>query len=326
MYNMLVTGGLGFIGSNFIHHRLEEHSEEGSGDRIINLDKETYAADRENLSDFEDDERLLNLKIDICDHREVVRILRENDIRTVVHFAAESHVDNSINGPSVFIKNNVTGTQSLLEAARKVWGDDYEGRRFVNISTDEVYGSLKDEGYFNEDNPLKPNSPYSASKASADLIARSYFKTYRFPVITTRCSNNYGPRQHREKLIPLMIRNILSDKNLPVYGRGENVRDWIYVMDHCRAVSSVIQSGKIGDVYNIGASCERRNIDLVKKLIETAGKSEDLITFVKDRPGHDYRYAIDSSKIRNETGWRPEVSFEQGLKKTFNWYKESLKG
>ena len=310
--NILVTGGAGFIGSNYVRMLLEE-----SGDRVINLDLLTYAGNLANLTGYEDDPRYRFVRGDIRDRGLVRKILADENIDAVVHFAAESHVDRSVEGPEIFILTNVLGTEILLEESRAAGVD-----RFVMVSTDEVYGSLGDEGQFVEDTPLAPNSPYAASKASADLLCRSFFKTFDFPVMITRCSNNYGPYQFPEKLIPLMIANALEDKALPVYGDGRNVRDWLYVGDHCRAVDLVLRRGVPGDIYNIGGCNEMRNLDLVEMLVDKLDKSRDLITFVKDRPGHDLRYAIDAAKIMDELGWRPRVDFTDGLALTVDWYLE----
>lgn len=310
--NVLVTGGAGFIGSNYVRLLLAE-----SEDRVINLDLLTYAGNLANLAGYEDDPRYRFVRGDIRNRDLVRRILAEERIDAVVHFAAESHVDRSVEGPEIFILTNVLGTEILLEECRTAGVD-----RFVMVSTDEVYGSLGDEGQFVENTPLAPNSPYAASKAGADLLCRSFFKTFDFPVMITRCSNNYGPYQFPEKLIPLMIANALEDRPLPVYGDGRNVRDWLYVDDHCRAVDLVLRRGVPGDVYNIGGCNEMRNLDLVKMLVDKLGKSRDLITFVKDRPGHDLRYAIDAAKIMGELGWKPQVDFQAGLSRTVDWYLE----
>jgi len=311
--NILVTGGAGFIGSNYVRMLLEE-----SGDRVINLDLLTYAGNLANLTGYEDDPRYRFVRGDIRDRGLVRKILADENIDAVVHFAAESHVDRSVEGPEIFILTNVLGTEILLEESRAAGVD-----RFVMVSTDEVYGSLGDEGQFVEDTPLAPNSPYAASKASADLLCRSFFKTFDFPVMITRCSNNYGPYQFPEKLIPLMIANALEDKALPVYGDGRNVRDWLYVGDHCRAVDLVLRRGVPGDIYNIGGCNEMRNLDLVEMLVDKLDKSRDLITFVKDRPGHDLRYAIDAAKIMGDLGWSPQVDFQAGLALTVEWYLEN---
>ncbi len=307
---ILVTGGCGFIGSNLVIHLLENHQDI----RVINLDALTYAADPENLESVEKDPRYTFVKGDIAELSDVRDVMKGVDV--VLHLAAETHVDRSITDPSVFVRTNVLGTYNLLECAMKAGV-----KRFVHVSTDEVYGSLGAEGAFSETTPLAPNSPYSASKAGSDMLARSYFKTYGFPVMITRCSNNYGPRQDREKLLPLMITNACADKNLPVYGDGMNVRDWLYVGDHCRAIELVMEKGVPGEVYNIGGSNEWHNIDIVKLLLKKLGKPETLITFVEDRLGHDRRYAIDSAKIRRELGWAPRMSFEEGLEKTIEFYK-----
>jgi dTDP-glucose 4,6-dehydratase len=311
MKNLLVTGGAGFIGSNFINHILDTRDDVF----IVNLDSLTYAGNLENLTKSENSENYTFVKGDILEHEVVDNIFKKYSIRHVINFAAESHVDRSILGSEVFFKTNVIGTNVLLEASRR-----YEVEKFVQISTDEVYGSLGDEGLFSEETPLCPNSPYSASKASADLMALSFEHTFGLPVVITRCSNNYGPYQFPEKLIPLMIINALSDKKLPVYGDGLNVRDWIYVIDHNRAVEMVWEKGKIGEVYNIGAGQEMKNIDIIKLLLNHLNKTEDLIEFVKDRPGHDRRYAIDSAKIQSELGWTPEFTFESAIKNTIEWY------
>jgi len=307
---ILVTGGAGFIGSNYIRLLLDQ-----GGDRIVNLDILTYAGNLENLAGCEDNPDYRFVRGDIRD-REVVRsLLADEAIEAVVHFAAESHVDRSVEGPEVFVSTNVMGTEILLEEARAAGVS-----RFVMVSTDEVYGSLGDEGQFTETTPLSPNSPYAASKASADLLCRAFFKTFDFPVLTTRCSNNYGPYQFPEKLIPLMIANTLEEKSLPVYGDGQNVRDWLYVGDHCTAVDAVLRRGTPGGIYNIGGCNEMKNLDLVEMLVDKLGKSRDLIRFVKDRPGHDRRYAIDADKIMTELGWKPSVDFDRGLAATIDWY------
>ena len=318
MKNLLVTGALGFVGSNFVKYVSKNY---GSKYNIVILDKVTYAADISNLSNV----KVGNLYIcDICDMDKVEKIIRTEKIDEIVHFAAESHVDSSIKNPFIFMQTNAMGTQSMLEAARRVWGENSDNR-FVYISTDEVYGSLGDFGYFTENSKLAPNSPYSSSKASADLIARSYFSTYNMNICITRSSNNYGPNQHVEKLIPHMIDLALKDKKLPVYGNGLNVRDWIYVKDNCKAIFKVLRYGKKGEVYNIGSNNERTNLEIVKFILKTLGKDESLITFVEDRKAHDYRYALDSSKIKLELLWKPEVSFEEGMIYTINHYVEKFK-
>lgn len=312
MERILVTGGAGFIGSNFIRYMLERHSYS-----IINLDALTYCGNLENLRDVEDHPRYTFIRGSITDRELVNRIIQ--DVDAVINFAAESHVDRSIQDPEIFIKTNVLGTQTLLEASRR------EGiERFIQISTDEVYGSAE-TGYFTEETPLAPNSPYSASKAAADLMVRAYHRTYGLPVNITRCSNNYGPYQFPEKLIPLMITNALEDRPLPVYGDGMNVRDWLHVEDHCSAIDLVLHHGRDGEVYNIGGNNERRNIDIVRLILRELGKDESLIRFVEDRPGHDRRYAIDATRIRNELGWKPRYSFREGIRETINWYIRNRK-
>lgn len=309
---LLVTGGCGFIGSNFIRYMLKNYPYE-----IINLDKLTYCGNLENLKDVENDSRYTFLRGDIAD-REVLEEIFERKIDIVINFAAESHVDRSIIDPSQFIRTNVYGTYNLLEVSRRKGVG-----RYIQISTDEVYGSLGDEGKFKEDTPLCPSSPYSASKASADLLVMAYYKTYGLPVIITRCSNNYGPYQFPEKLIPLMITNALEGKELPLYGDGKNVRDWIHVFDHVRAIDLVLHRGREGEIYNIGADNERTNLEIVKMLLDILGKPYSLIKFVKDRPGHDRRYAIDAEKIKKELGFRVTVEFRKGLEDTVKWYVEN---
>jgi dTDP-glucose 4,6-dehydratase len=308
---LLVTGGCGFIGSNFIRYIQETHPE----DRIVNLDKLTYAGNPANLADLEAFPFYSFIRGDICDREMVEAIFRAHKIDAIVNFAAETHVDRSITGPAVFIETNAGGTNVLLDAAR-----EHGIGRFVQVSTDEVYGSLGDGGKFTEETPLQPNSPYAASKAAGDLLVRAYHHTFGLPAMITRCSNNYGPYQFPEKLIPLMISNALAGKSLPVYGDGMNVRDWLHVRDHCVAVDLVLRNGRPGEAYNVGGENEWRNIDLVKLLLKKLGKPESLIAFVKDRPGHDRRYAIDASKISSELGWKPSVPFESGLGATVDWY------
>jgi dTDP-glucose 4,6-dehydratase len=312
--NILVTGGAGFIGSNFIRYMLEHYPDY----RVVNLDKLTYAGNRENLKDVDANPRYQFVHGDICDAVLVQSLLRKNEIDVVVHFAAESHVDRSIMGASECIRTNVLGTSVLLESAK-----EFKLTKFVHISTDEVYGSLGPEGRFTESTPLHPNSPYSASKASADLLVLAYHHTFGLPVVVTRCSNNYGPYQFPEKFIPLMVVNALNDKPLPIYGEGVNVRDWIHVLDHCKAVDRALHTGRVGAVYNIGGRSERRNLDVAKLILQTLSKPDSLITFVKDRPGHDLRYAIDSSKIEDELDWHPRISFEEGLVRTISWYQQN---
>ncbi len=308
--NILVTGGAGFIGANYVRLLLA-----GGEDRVVNFDLLTYAGNLENLAGCEDNPRYRFVRGDVRDRAAVRAVLADEKIEAVVHFAAESHVDRSVEGPEVFVLTNVLGTEILLEESRAAGVE-----RFVMVSTDEVYGSLGREGLFVETTPLAPNSPYAASKAAADLMCRSFFKTFNFPVLTTRCSNNYGPYQFPEKLIPLMIANALEDKPLPVYGDGRNVRDWLYVQDHCTAIDLVLRRGRPGGIYNIGGCNEMQNITLVEMLVDRLGKSRDLITFVKDRPGHDQRYAIDASLISSELGWQPSVDFAAGLARTVDWY------
>ena len=305
---LLVTGGCGFIGSNFIRHMLARYQEY----RIINFDALTYAGNLDNLEGIED-LRYELVRGDITSATDVAAVMKKT--QAVVHFAAESHVDRSIEGPEVFARTNMLGTQVLLDHAR---ANGLE--RFIHVSTDEVYGSLGKEGYFTESTPLAANSPYSASKAGSDLLVRAYYHTFGFPAIITRCSNNYGPYQFPEKLIPLMISNALEDKPLPVYGDGMNVRDWLYVGDHCQAIDVVLHRGRAGEVYNIGGNNEWHNIDIVKLILKELGKPESLIKYVNDRLGHDRRYAIDASKIKRELGWEPSVKFEAGIKSTIDWY------
>ena len=316
MKNILVTGAAGFIGSNFVEYMVKEHEEYN----IIVLDKLTYAGNLENLKKVED--KITFVKGDICDFELVKDLFDKYDINGVIHFAAESHVDNSIKTPFIFTKTNVMGTHTLLEAAKQKWGEG-SNKKFLHISTDEVYGTLGEEGYFTETSPIKPNSPYSASKASSDLLVFAYGETYKMNVNVTNCSNNYGPYQHNEKLIPHMIKLAMQNKKLPVYGNGRNIRDWLYVEDHCEAIYLVYTKGKSGQRYNIGGHNEKRNIDIVKLILKRLGKSEDLISFVEDRKGHDYRYAIDPTKIKNELGWTPKTKFEDGIIKTIDWYLEN---
>jgi dTDP-glucose 4,6-dehydratase len=310
--SILVTGGAGFIGSNLVRHLLQVRP----GARVVNYDKLTYAGNLENLQDVEGDERYSFVREDICEKHSILQALKAHAVDAIVHCAAETHVDRSIRDASPFVATNVLGTQILLDAAR-----EHGVRRFVHVSTDEVYGSLGDSGTFNEQSPLRPSSPYAASKAASDLIVLAANHTYGFPAVITRCSNNFGPHQFPEKLIPLMIRNAMDERPLPVYGEGKNVRDWLYVEDHCSAINAVLDRGRPGEVYNVGGSNEWRNIDIVRTLLRKLGKPETLISFVKDRPGHDLRYAIDARKITTELGWRPRVSFEEGLELTIAWYR-----
>ena len=328
--NVLVTGGCGFIGSSFVRLVLGKNL----FSRIVNLDSLTYAGNAKNLVEFENDERYRFVHGDICDRDLVSSIFQEESIDTVVHFAAESHVDRSIDGPSEFINTNILGTFNLLEVARNSWlpaSDDSVSKKcFLHVSTDEVYGSLGEEGYFIESTPYDPRSPYSASKASSDHLVSAYFHTYGLPVLTTNCSNNYGPYQFPEKLIPLIFNNALAGKALPVYGDGKNVRDWLFVEDHCEAILAVLEKGQLGETYNIGGNNEKQNIEIVETicdlldekigLLPSGDARRSLITFVKDRPGHDRRYAIDASKIKAELGWEPSVTFEQGIRLTIDWY------
>ncbi|HOV26050.1 MAG: dTDP-glucose 4,6-dehydratase [Sedimentibacter sp.] len=325
MKTILVTGGAGFIGSNFVKFMLDKHPEY----RVINLDALTYAGNLENLKEVSNNPNYVFIKADIRDRIRIEEIFSQYNIDCVINFAAESHVDRSIEEPEIFLTTNVLGTQTLLDAAKKHWKvnpeDKYcreykKGVKFLQVSTDEVYGALGETGKFIETMPLMPNSPYSASKASADLIVRAYHETFGMPVSITRCSNNYGPYQFPEKLIPLMINNCIKGKDLPVYGDGMQVRDWLHVYDHCSAIDVVLHKGVDGEVYNIGGNNEKANIELVILIIKTLGKSEGLIKFVKDRPGHDRRYAIDNTKITTQLGWKPAYTFEEGIKETIEWY------
>ncbi|MFS0872123.1 dTDP-glucose 4,6-dehydratase [Paenibacillus xylanilyticus] len=310
---LLVTGGAGFIGSNFVIYMLEQHLNY----EIINVDALTYAGHLENLKSLESNARHTFVRADITDAAEMDRLISQ-DVDVVVNFAAESHVDRSILEPDVFVRTNVNGTQVLLEAAKK-----HNVTKFVQVSTDEVYGSLGPTGLFTEETPLQPNSPYSASKAGGDLLVRAYHETFGLPVNITRCSNNYGPYQFPEKLIPLMISRTLADEALPVYGDGLNIRDWLYVEDHCSAIDLVIHQGRNGEVYNIGGNNERTNMHIVKTILEQLGKPESLIKYVQDRPGHDRRYGIDPTKTMSELGWKPKHTFETGIKETIQWYLDN---
>lgn len=330
MKNILVTGGAGFIGSNFVKLMLEKYPDYN----IINIDALTYAGNLESLKDINGMPNYIFVKVDIRDRDKIEEIFENHDISTVVNFAAESHVDRSIEDPEVFLTTNIIGTQVLLDTAKKHWkvnpDDKYcneykQGVKFLQVSTDEVYGALGKSGMFVETMPLMPNSPYSASKASADLIVRAYHETFGMPVNITRCSNNYGPYQFPEKLIPLMINNCLKEKELPVYGDGMQVRDWLHVSDHCSAIDAVLHKGVAGEIYNIGGNNEKANIEIVKLIISTLSKSGNLIKYVKDRPGHDRRYAIDNTKITTQLGWKPAYTFEQGMKETIQWYLDNTK-
>ena len=313
MERILVTGGCGFIGSEFVRQQLRANPEQ----EVMNLDRLTYAGNPENLAECENHPRYRFIHGDIADRSLVAELLADG-VDAVVNFAAESHVDRSILDTGPFLKANVLGTQVLMDACREAGT-----KRFVQISTDEVYGSLGEgDGLFTEETPLAPNSPYAASKAAADLLVRSYVHTFGFPGLITRCSNNYGPYQFPEKLIPLFVTNAIDNKPLPVYGTGRNVRDWIHVSDHCRAIDAVLRQGRIGESYNIGGRCEKTNLEITHLLLKLLEKPESLIQYVTDRPGHDLRYAIDSSKIENELGWKPEVAFEEGLRETIAWYQE----
>jgi len=324
---LIITGGAGFIGSHVVRLFVNQYPDY----RIINLDALTYAGNLENLKDIEQRPNYVFVKADICDAEDITRIFREYRPDGVLHLAAESHVDRSITDPNAFIQTNVMGTANLLNAARELWKDNYEGKRFYHISTDEVYGSLGETGFFLETTPYDPQSPYSASKAASDHLVRAYGNTYGLPFVLTNCSNNYGPNHFPEKLIPLFINNICNNKPLPVYGDGKYTRDWLFVIDHARAIDAVFHKGRNGETYNIGGFNEWQNIDLVKllcslmdeKLGRTPGTSAQLITYVKDRPGHDKRYAIDATKINRELGWSPSVTFEQGLAKTIDWYMDN---
>jgi dTDP-glucose 4,6-dehydratase len=307
---ILVTGGAGFIGSNFVLEWLA-----GGPEPVVVLDKLTYAGNMENLASVRGDERLTFVHGDIADRERVEGLLREHNIRAVLNFAAESHVDRSISGPEAFVHANVTGAYNMMELARRA------GVRFLQVSTDEVYGSLGEDGLFVETLPLQPSSPYSASKASADLLALANHHTFGQDVVVTRCSNNYGPYQYPEKLIPLMIIRAMHDQSLPVYGDGRNVRDWIHVEDHCAGILRVLEAGRSGEVYNLGASTEWENVNIVKLILKLLGKPESLITYVKDRPGHDRRYAIDSGKARTELGWVPQQAFDEAIAATVEWYR-----
>jgi dTDP-glucose 4,6-dehydratase len=326
--NILITGGAGFIGSHVVRLFVTKYPEY----HIINLDKLTYAGNLANLADIEQQPNYTFVKADICDFEKILELFRQHSIDGVIHLAAESHVDRSIKDPFTFAQTNVMGTLSLLQAAKVSWDGQYDGKRFYHISTDEVYGALKFDGtFFTETTKYDPHSPYSASKASSDHFVRAFHDTFGMPTLVTNCSNNYGPYQFPEKLIPLFINNIRHNKPLPVYGKGENVRDWLYVVDHARAIDLIFHNGKVAETYNIGGFNEWKNIDLIRVLIKTVdrllgrpeGASEKLITYVTDRAGHDLRYAIDSTKLKNELGWEPSLQFEEGIEKTVKWYLEN---
>jgi dTDP-glucose 4,6-dehydratase len=325
--SILITGGAGFIGSHTIKQLVKQYPNY----RIVNLDKLTYAGNLENLKDVENAPNYEFVRGDIYDAAFLKELFEQYHFDGIIHLAAESHVDRSITDPNAFIRTNIVGTVNLLNVAKAQWEGNYEGKLFYHISTDEVYGSLEEGGYFTEETSYDPRSPYSASKASSDHLVRAYYNTYRLPVVISNCSNNYGPYQFPEKLIPLFINNIKNNRNLPVYGKGENVRDWLYVEDHARAIDLIYHRGRTGETYNIGGDNEWRNIDLIRKLCEIMdrkldrkpGASAELITFVKDRAGHDMRYAIDCSKLKNELGWNQSVTFAEGLEKTVDWYLEN---
>jgi len=337
MKTILVTGGAGFIGANFVPYFLDKYENY----HIVNLDKLTYAGNLENLIEVENNDRYTFVQDDICNRELIAYLFKTYDIGGVIHFAAESHVDNSIKDPESFVRTNVFGTFNLLDVAREYWMESpfkfkegYEDCRFHHVSTDEVYGTLGETGLFEETTPYAPNSPYSASKASSDFFVRAYFHTYGMNVITSNCSNNYGPKQHKEKLIPTIIRKALSGQNIPIYGDGKNIRDWLYVLDHCKGIDLAYHRGRLGETYNIGGRNERDNLYIVDKICSILdekspskdGKSyKDLISFVKDRPGHDQRYAIDATKIENELGWKADEDFESGIIKTVDWYLNNLK-
>jgi len=327
MRNILVTGGAGFIGSHLVRLLVNKYPNY----HIINMDVLTYAGNLENLKDIEDKENYTFIKCDICDLEKVNQVFKKYQIDSVIHLAAESHVDRSIKDPLSFAQTNVMGTLSLLQAAKESWNGNFSNHLFYHVSTDEVYGSLGEEGFFTEETAYDPHSPYSASKASSDHFVRAFADTYGLPTVISNCSNNYGSYQFPEKLIPLFINNIVNNKPLPVYGKGENVRDWLFVNDHARAIDVIFHNGKLGETYNIGGFNEWKNIDLIKVMIKTLdrllgreeGASDKLITYVTDRAGHDLRYAIDSSKLKNELGWEPSLQFEEGIKKTVKWYLEN---
>lgn len=318
MKKILITGGAGFIGANLVKYMIDKYKNY----KVVNLDLLTYAANLNNLKDIERNSNYKFIKGDIANREFIFKLFKDEKFDIVINCAAESHVDRSITEPGIFIKSNVVGTQVLLDACR-----EYSVGRFHQVSTDEVYGDLPIDNpnlLFKEDSIIRPSSPYSASKASADLLVNSYYRTYNTPITISRCSNNYGPFQHNEKLIPIMISKILKNEKLPVYGDGRNIRDWLHVYDHCSAIDLIVHKGKEGEVYNIGGNCELSNIEIVKFLLENLNRSEDLITFVKDRPGHDLRYAVDSSKIERELGWDRKYNFSYGIIETINWYKENL--
>ncbi|WKD85545.1 dTDP-glucose 4,6-dehydratase [Polaribacter huanghezhanensis] len=330
MKTILITGGAGFIGANFISFFLDKNK----NSKVVNLDALTYAGDLENLKKLNEHSRYIFEKGNICDRNFIEKILKKHTISGVIHFAAESHVDNSIKNPDAFIQTNINGTFNLLDVAKNYWMDapnlykkEFENARFHHISTDEVFGTLGATGLFTEETPYAPNSPYSASKSASDFIVRSYFHTYGMNVVTTNCSNNYGPKQHDEKLIPTIIRKAISGENIPIYGDGKNIRDWLFVLDHCKGIELAYQKGKAGETYNIGGKNERNNLYIADKICEILDvispkgiSYKEQISFVKDRPGHDFRYAIDATKIETELGWKAEENFETGIQKTIEWY------
>ncbi|AUC21326.1 dTDP-glucose 4,6-dehydratase [Polaribacter sejongensis] len=332
MQTILITGGAGFIGSNFIPYFLNEHKNY----KVVNLDVLTYAGDLSNLSEIENNERYTFVKGDICDRDLVENLFNEHKFTGVIHFAAESHVDNSIKNPDAFVRTNVFGTFNLLDVAKKYWMESpnvfiegFENSRFLHVSTDEVYGTLGETGLFTEETPYAPNSPYSASKASSDFMVRSYFHTFGMNVVTTNCSNNYGPKQHDEKLIPTIIRKAISGENIPIYGDGKNIRDWLFVLDHCTGIALAFKEGKLGETYNIGGKNERNNLYIANAICEILDEEKPKkkpykkqISFVEDRAGHDFRYAIDASKIENKLNWKAKENFETGIRKTIQWYLE----
>ena len=333
---VLITGGAGFIGSNFIPYFLKEHQ----GIHVVNLDKLTYAGELSKLQEVKNHSNYTFIEGDICNRNLTEQLFKQHNFQGVIHFAAESHVDNSIEGPEAFIKTNVLGTFTLLDVARQHWMEapfkpkkQFSKARFLHVSTDEVYGSLGKIGVFTEKTAYAPNSPYSASKASSDFIVRSYFHTYGMNVVTTNCSNNYGPKQHDEKLIPTIIRRALNNQSIPIYGDGKNVRDWLYVLDHCKGINLVYQKGKKGEMYNIGGANEKTNLyiaNTICQILDEVNPQEashkKLITFVQDRPGHDFRYAIDATKIQSKLGWKADENFETGIRKTINWYLKKYRG
>ncbi|NVL90196.1 MAG: dTDP-glucose 4,6-dehydratase [Desulfobacterales bacterium] len=319
---VLITGGCGFIGANFIHYMRGAHPEL----EIINLDKLTYSGNPDNLKSLKDDPHYQFVRGDIADEDLILSLLQENNIQALVHFAAESHVDRSISGAKAFVQANVVGTHVLLERAREYWTDTLSkdsSFRFVHISTDEIYGTLGEDGLFSEESPFRPNSPYAATKAGADLLVRAYFETYGLPTLIARPSNNYGPYQFPEKFIPLMITNLMENKPVPIYGKGLNVRDWIFVTDTCRAIDLIMEKGKPGEAYNVGGETEKQNIDVAREVLALFGKEESYLSFVTDRPGHDLRYALDNKKIKGELGWKQTVAFKDGIEQTISWYKDN---